>query len=59
MNAYVTKVYEGLKARNSHESEFLQAAWEILNISQIEAGIKEPGGNGRSETEGSSMLNPG
>ena len=39
--------------------ESLQAAWEILNISQIEAGIKEPGGNGRSETEGSSMLNPG
>ena len=31
MNAYVTKVYEGLKARNSHESEFLQAAWEILS----------------------------
>ena len=39
--------------------ESLQAAWEILNISQIDAGMKEPGGSGRSETEGSSILNPG
>ena len=31
MNAYVERVYEGLKARNAHESEFLQAAYEILN----------------------------
>ena len=31
MNAYVEKVYEGLKARNAHESEFLQAAYEILS----------------------------
>ncbi len=30
MNAYVQKVYEGLKERNAHEKEFLQAAWEIL-----------------------------
>ena len=30
MNAYVQKVYEGLKARNAHETEFLQAAYEIL-----------------------------
>ena len=39
--------------------ESLQAAWEILNISQIDAGMKEPGGSGRSETDGSSILNPG
>ena len=38
--------------------ESLQAAWEILNISQIEAGIKEPGGNGRTEGDGLSILNP-
>ncbi len=31
MNAYVQKVYEGLKARNAHETEFLQAAYEILS----------------------------
>ncbi len=31
MNAYVQKVYDGLKARNAHESEFLQAAYEILS----------------------------
>ncbi len=31
MNPYVEHVYEGLKQRNSHESEFLQAAWEILS----------------------------
>ena len=30
MNAYVQKVYDGLKARNAHETEFLQAAYEIL-----------------------------
>ncbi len=30
MNAYVQKVYEGLKARNANETEFLQAAYEIL-----------------------------
>ena len=38
--------------------ESLQAAWEILNISQIEAGIKEPGGKGRTEGDGFSILNP-
>lgn len=38
--------------------ESLQAAWEILNISQIEAGIKEPGGNDGSEGGGFSILNP-
>ncbi len=30
MNAYVQRVYDGLKARNANESEFLQAAYEIL-----------------------------
>ncbi len=30
MNAYVQKVYDGLKARNANETEFLQAAYEIL-----------------------------
>ena len=30
MNEYVQKVYEGLKERNAHEKEFLQAAYEIL-----------------------------
>lgn len=38
--------------------ESLQAAWEILNISQIEAGIKGPDGNDRSEGGGFSILNP-
>ena len=31
MNAYVQKVYDGLKARNPQEKEFLQAAYEILS----------------------------
>ena len=31
MNAYTSRVLEGLKARNAHESEFIQAATEILN----------------------------
>ena len=31
MNSYVQSVYEGLKQRNPHEKEFLQAAWEILS----------------------------
>ncbi len=31
MNAYTSRVLEGLKTRNAHESEFLQAATEILN----------------------------
>ena len=31
MNAYVSRVYEELKARNGHEKEFIQAAYEILN----------------------------
>ena len=31
MNAYVERVYEGLKQRNAHEKEYLQAAWEILS----------------------------
>ena len=31
MNAYTSRVLEGLKARNPHESEFLQAATEILD----------------------------
>ena len=31
MNAYTTRVLEGLKARNAHEPEFIQAATEILN----------------------------
>ena len=30
MNAYTARVLEGLKARNAHESEFIQAATEIL-----------------------------
>ena len=30
MNAYTSRVLEGLKQRNAHESEFLQAATEIL-----------------------------
>ncbi len=30
MNQYTSRVLEGLKARNAHESEFLQAATEIL-----------------------------
>ncbi|MBE5800887.1 MAG: NADP-specific glutamate dehydrogenase [Clostridiales bacterium] len=30
MNAYVSKVLEGLKARNAHESEYIQAATEIM-----------------------------
>ena len=38
--------------------ESLQAAWEILNISQIEAGIKGTDGNDRSEGGGFSILNP-
>ena len=39
--------------------ESLEAAWEILNISQIGAGIKKAAGDGGSEAEGSSTLNPG
>ena len=31
MNAYVARVFEELKSRNSHEKEFIQAASEILN----------------------------
>ena len=31
MNAYTSRVLEGLKARNAHEPEFIQAATEILN----------------------------
>ena len=31
MNAYTSRVLEGLKQRNAHESEFIQAATEILN----------------------------
>ncbi|MDD6039769.1 MAG: NADP-specific glutamate dehydrogenase [Clostridia bacterium] len=31
MNAYTARVLEGLKARNAHESEFIQAATEILD----------------------------
>ena len=31
MNAYVQKVYDGLKARTPQEKEFLQAAYEILS----------------------------
>ena len=31
MNAYTSRVLEDLKARNPHESEFLQAATEILD----------------------------
>ena len=31
MNAYTSRVLEGLKARNAHESEFIQAATEILD----------------------------
>ena len=31
MNAYTSRVLDGLKARNAHESEFIQAATEILN----------------------------
>jgi len=31
MNEYTSRVLEGLKARNPHESEFIQAATEILN----------------------------
>ncbi len=31
MNAYTSRVLEGLKQRNAHESEFLQAATEILD----------------------------
>ena len=30
MNAYVTRVLDGLKSRNAHEPEFLQAAQEML-----------------------------
>ena len=30
MNAYTSRVLEGLRQRNAHESEFLQAATEIL-----------------------------
>ena len=30
MNAYTSRVLEGLKQRNANESEFLQAATEIL-----------------------------
>ncbi len=30
MNAYVQRVFDGLKARNSWEKEFLQAATEVL-----------------------------
>ncbi len=30
MNAYTSRVLEGLKQRNTHESEFIQAATEIL-----------------------------
>lgn len=30
MNAYTSRVLEGLKQRNAHESEFIQAATEIL-----------------------------
>ena len=30
MNAYVQRVFDGLKARNPHEKEFLQAATEVL-----------------------------
>ncbi len=29
-NAYLKRVYEGLAERNAHESEFLQAAYEVL-----------------------------
>ena len=39
--------------------ESLEAAWEILNISQIGAGIKKAAGDSESEAEGSSTLNPG
>ena len=39
--------------------ESLEAAWEILNISQIGAGIKKAAGDSGSEAEGSSTLNPG
>ena len=31
MNAYTSRVLEGLKTRNAHEPEFIQAATEILN----------------------------
>ena len=31
MNAYTSRVLDGLKARNAHESEFIQAATEILD----------------------------
>ncbi len=31
MNAYTSRVLEGLKARNAHEPEFIQAATEILD----------------------------
>ena len=31
MNDYASRVLEGLKARNPHESEFLQAATEMLH----------------------------
>ena len=31
MNAYTQRILDGLKARNAHEKEFLQAAEEILN----------------------------
>ena len=31
MNAYTSRVLEGLKTRNAHESEFIQAATEILD----------------------------
>ncbi len=31
MNAYTSRVLEGLKARNAHECEFIQAATEILD----------------------------
>ena len=31
MNAYTSRVLDGLKARNAHESEYLQAATEILD----------------------------
>ncbi len=30
MNAYVSRVFEGLEKRNAHEKEFLQAAKEVL-----------------------------
>ena len=30
MNAYTSRILEGLKQRNANESEFLQAATEIL-----------------------------